>query len=689
MFKSFLVKALLIGPLLFFYLFYEKAYASDYGTTGLIDIPTARMMEDGVLRSTISKQESVSIYSLNYQATPWFETTFRYAGFEDFFFYDRSYEAKFRLVEETYFFPQVALGIRDIAGTGVFGSEYLVGSKKIGNFDVSLGVGWGRLAGNGDFNNPLIDYSKDFEFRDAETGLGGEFSFSNFFSGEKAGLFGGLSYQFNNIPLTFNVEYNPDNYTYETKFGSKDPKSPVSIGLKWELLDNLHLSANYKHKTQFGFTLSADLDTKKSSPIFPRKAFKSSLIKPIEEYPPGLDPNVWYDRLLIDMNEAGLYLFSANYSEDKTDVLLEIGNKNFSNWGDAISQALALADLHLPKKYSSITFIINENGSRVSSVETIRPSKMFFNNQNSFENQLNITSAKKVLETRNTTSFFQYKLPVDISIQNKTQIMDPDEPFRYQLYAQLGSNIKLTKNLSLKLNFGVDIENNFNTIIRESNSALPPVRSEVKKYLQGGTTGLEDFYISYQDNYFKSVYFRAEAGILEEMFSGIGGEIIYSNFYSRLAFGLSGHYAKKRDYDGKFNHLEYDTFTGFFSTYWASPFYNFDIAFHAGSYLAGDKGGTLEFRRTFDNGWDVGIWATRTNVSAAQFGEGSFDKGIYFKVPLHAIFNRNSRNYYSTRIRPTQRDGGARLEGFSGELWHSLRGVRRDFFENNTERMRP
>ena len=146
---------------------------------------------------------------------------------------------------------------------------------------------------------------------------------------------------------------------------------------------------------------------------------------------------------------------------------------------------------------------------------------------------------------------------------------------------------------------------------------------------------------------------------------------------------------KKRDYDRRFNHLDYDVVTGFLSTYWATPLYNFDAAIHIGQYLAEDKGATLELRRTFDNGWKVGVWATQTDVSAEDFGEGSFDKGLYFKVPLNALFGRDTRNNYQSRLRTIQRDGGARLEGFSGELWHSLRGARYDTLSKNKSRMKP
>ena len=79
-------------------------------------------------------------------------------------------------------------------------SEYLVASKEMGNFDFTLGMGWGRLAGKGDINNPLIQLSDRFAERETDVGLGGELSSGAFFSGEKAGFFGGAAYQFDSLP---------------------------------------------------------------------------------------------------------------------------------------------------------------------------------------------------------------------------------------------------------------------------------------------------------------------------------------------------------------------------------------------------------------------------------------------------------------------------------------------------------
>ena len=61
---------------------------------------------------------------------------------------------------------------------------------------------------------------------------------------------------------------------------------------------------------------------------------------------------LWYDRLLYDMEKSGLYLYAADYSEDKDTVTLEIGNK-----GSIIGmlfQTLSLADMYLPERYKSI-----------------------------------------------------------------------------------------------------------------------------------------------------------------------------------------------------------------------------------------------------------------------------------------------------------------------------------------------
>jgi hypothetical protein len=60
----------------------------------------------------------------------------------------------------------------------------------------------------------------------------------------------------------------------------------------------------------------------------------------------------------------------------------------------------------------------------------------------------------------------------------------------------------------------------------------------------------------------------------------------------------------------------------------------------------------------------LGAWATRTNVSAEQFGEGSFDKGIYITMPFDAFFAKSTTSTGTLAWSPLTRDGGARLSRF-------------------------
>ncbi|XNM88382.1 YjbH domain-containing protein [Escherichia coli] len=45
---------------------------------------------------------------------------------------DKAFDLKLRLWEESYWLPQVAVGARDIGGTGLFDAEYLVAGQKPG-----------------------------------------------------------------------------------------------------------------------------------------------------------------------------------------------------------------------------------------------------------------------------------------------------------------------------------------------------------------------------------------------------------------------------------------------------------------------------------------------------------------------------------------------------------------------------
>ena len=69
----------------------------------------------------------------------------------------------------------------------------------------------------------------------------------------------------------------------------------------------------------------------------------------------------------------------------------------------------------------------------------------------------------------------------------------------------------------------------------------------------------------------------------------------------------------------------------------------------------------MNVSRTFGNGVTMGAFVTKTNVSAAQFGEGSFNKGVYWSIPLDAMMTSSSRQVATFHWVPLTRDGGAML----------------------------
>lgn len=239
------------------------AAAGDYGTTGLIDIPTARFEQDGLFSVGASTDERHKQFAITYQATPWLQGTFRYTGFNDFFHWDRNYEVKARLWKEELYLPQVAVGIRDLVGTGVFGSEYIVGSKRLGDTDLTLGLGWGRLAGKELFTNPLRELNDRFTVRDDFSGRGGELSFGQFFAGKSIGIFGGISHSFKDLPVTAMVEYNPDEYDWDAGKGGVRPREPWSVGVTWHALPGVDLRLSLQHGDELGIGFKSYLDSKK------------------------------------------------------------------------------------------------------------------------------------------------------------------------------------------------------------------------------------------------------------------------------------------------------------------------------------------------------------------------------------------------------------------------------------------
>ena len=76
--------------------------------------------------------------------------------------------------------------------------------------------------------------------------------------------------------------------------------------------------------------------------------------------------------------------------------------------------------------------------------------------------------------------------------------------------------------------------------------------------------------------------------------------------------------------------------------------------------------------REFANGWRIGAYATKTDLSAEEFGEGSFDKGVTLSIPLGWATGQASRERVGANLRSLARDGGSHLN-VSDRLYERVR----------------
>ena len=108
------------------------------------------------------------------------------------------------------------------------------------------------------------------------------------------------------------------------------------------------------------------------------------------------------------------------------------------------------------------------------------------------ERQIHVLPGRTLVAPQRKTSFVQKKIFFDVSLDNRLQLFDPDDPARYQLYAKVGASLALPKSWTLLGAYGFNITNNFDESIRQdSDSVLPKVRTDVVKYLIEGDTGLD------------------------------------------------------------------------------------------------------------------------------------------------------------------------------------------------------
>jgi len=244
----------------------------------------------------------------------------------------------------------------------------------------------------------------------------------------------------------------------------------------------------------------------------------------------------------------------------------------------------------------------------------------------------------------------------------RQNVGDPNGFYYGQLWWSVTGEWELTDRLSINGGVGFNIVNNFDDLERVSNSELPHVRSDVKEYLQEGKNNLVRLEANYIWPIAPQWYGRVSAGIFEEMYGGVAAEVLYRPFGQPWAAGVNINRVRQRDYDQRFAFRDYEVTTGHATLYYQYRPMKMRVITSVGRYLAGDYGATLDVSREFSSGARIGVFATKTDVSAEEFGEGSFDKGFYITMPLDLFFPRSVKRTTTFFFRPLTRDGGQKVD---------------------------
>mgnify|MGYP001254289035 CR=1 FL=1 len=600
---------------------------NNHGSVGLINMPTARFYDESVHGITLydgTPDQKITLTSSPYD---WFEGSFFYTniqgkpypGFEYQDYKDKGFNVKLRLKKEGAL-PALAVGLNDFAGTGFYSSEYIVSSYGINKLDMHFGIGWGQLGGTeNDIKNPFRYIDNSFETRPVRfEGEGGTFNPSQYFSGKKASPFFGVSYILNN---NFLLKFERDTILVNgPKMPYEKRESDYSFGLDYSVNNNFSVGASFER----GGFLSLKFVYKNNPNSFKKYEYQAPEINENDDK---------YTKLIKNLENNGIGV--NKISETSRNIGLELTqfiHPNLNLVEQIISEASQKSGINKPIK----TNIEIASLKAVSEIDDafIANSKIIYERQTT--NRVNTVTQAKL------RPFFASR----------------EEFFKGAFLVENDTEFILRENLFFNVNLKYSLADNFDDFRFPPQYTYPAqVRSDVKQYLKNIDEGILigraqlDLHLTPK----KDHHFMFSGGILEDMFSGIGFEYLNFKENNNYSFGIELFNVTKRDYDWGFGHLDYEntilTANFFYRNYGMIPF---DLKISAGEYLAGDIGTTIEFSRTFSSGVSFGAFATFTDVSTAQFGEGSFDKGIYFNVPIFG-------NSIAYTWRPLTKDPGAKL----------------------------
>ncbi|NII54972.1 YjbH domain-containing protein [Luteibacter sp. SG786] len=684
----------------------EAFTQSDFGGVGLLQTPTARMAEEGEFSFVLSRTTPYTNYNVSMQPLPWLEGSFRYTNVSNRLYgprslsgsqtyKDKSIDAKVRLWQESRWLPAVAVGARDVGGTGLFSSEYVVASKRAGPFDFSLGLAWGYMGARGDIGNPLDILSDRFSTRPTGGTGTGKFSINKFLRG-RPGFFGGVEYRSPWDWLILKAELDGNDYKHQPQKNNQPQRWPVNLGAVFRLNRNVDLTVGYERGNVV--TAGLNLHSNLATHVDPPKTFDPApeplataapppeVPAPQRAAPEQVDWPAVADRL---RENAGIDV--SRIGRRGSELVIHGEQQRFFYTAEGVGRATRIVDRRVDDSIGWLTVSSERNGLPIVETSVHRPRFVEL-----LDDRLPLADFRRSVEQDPVTAREEevlYRAPLKrftggTSLGYQQNLGGPDAFVLYQVYGAASGTFNFNRNLWLDGVLAVNLANNYDKFKYDAPSNLPRVRTDLRQYLTRSDVTLPNVQLTGTRRLGQDLYGLAYAGMLESMYGGVGGEVLYRPFGERWAVGADVNWVKQRGFRQDFSLRRYHVITGQATAYFNTGFHDVTVAVSVGRYLAGDWGSTVDVSREFANGARMGAYATITNKSgSAGYGEGSFDKGIYVSIPFDMLLPHSSRSRATLLWQPLIRDGGARLNK-RYTLYTLTNDLDGDLFDKNLEKIR-
>lgn len=676
----------------------------DFGGVGLLQTPTARMADEGEFNVGLNYNDDYYHYTASVQLMPWLETTVRYTRVPDVLYNsdadysgdnlytDKGIDFKLRLLEESYWLPETSIGVRDFGGTGLFDGEFVAVSKRFASVDFSVGLGWGYLGQRGSVTNPFCKVSDSYCQRPSDfRGSGGSVDYARWFKGPSA-VFGGIEYQTPYEPLRLKVEYEGNDYSqdFPVSRGGKTmvQHTPWNFGLSYRFSDWIDAKVSYQRGDTL--TLGVNMYTNFND----LKATWRDEPKPISKGRPSERDTDW--DMVVKELESNAGYSQGILTQNGQTIQLSAEQEKYRDRNEALERAAILLNNELTDEIQEFNIQETQSGLVMTEVSIDRSDFDKHANYRTMDGHVTDTfkktqptSLKHIQPKVNSKE----KWSVGVEPKLSQTLGGPESFYLYSFGINGTSNVWLTDSLELSGSIYLNLFDNYDKFNYVENSphinnySTPRVRTMFRAYVHDNTLRLNRLQLTWFEQLSDNIYSQSYGGYLEMMFAGVGSEVLYRPLDTNWAVGADINVVSQRDPDSWFGVYEEDYFfydesscdeaipscqafvlsqgvTGHVTGYYMPEWEFLDgtlFKVSAGQFLGGDIGARLDVSKQFNSGVIVGAYVTKTDLSAEEYGEGSYNKGFYISIPLDVLTVKPSTGRASVSWEPITRDGGQML----------------------------